>query len=176
MEGNKGRIFSSQHYNITYFDVGYASNEKRMNLDIATSTLGELQVNTYHINEGLNSRLKKQKIPYAYRNSNSKAFRNIGITLSLKIAAGSGHTSIIDTKNEENLLKKKNKEMQRIRGNEIAMIYQDPMSTLNPMNKVGDQIGEALIIHKKATKKEVRNIVVGLMKQVGIAITLLSKI
>ena len=71
--------------------------------------------------------------------------------------------------NEENLLKKKNKEMQRIRGNEIAMIYQDPMSTLNPMNKVGDQIGEALIIHKKATKKEVRNIVVGLMKQVGIA-------
>lgn len=71
--------------------------------------------------------------------------------------------------NGENLLKKKNKEMQKIRGNEIAMIYQDPMSTLNPMNKVGDQIGEALIIHKKATKKEVRNIVVGLMKQVGIA-------
>jgi len=61
--------------------------------------------------------------------------------------------------NGENLLKKKNKEMQKIRGNEIAMIYQDPMSTLNPMNKVGEQIAEALIIHKKATKREVKNIV-----------------
>ena len=113
---NKGRIFSSQHYNITYFDVGYASNEKRVNLDIATSTLGELQVNTYHINEGLNSRLKKQKIPYAYRNSNSKAFRNIGITLSLKIAAGSGHTSIIDTKNDtlENINKRQMKNIGQV--------------------------------------------------------------
>ncbi len=66
------------------------------------------------------------------------------------------------------LLKKKEKEMRHIRGNEIAMIYQDPMTTLNPMNKVGDQIAEALIIHKKATKKEAKPIVIELMKAVGI--------
>lgn len=68
----------------------------------------------------------------------------------------------------QDLLKKKEKEMRHIRGNEIAMIYQDPMTTLNPMNMVGDQIAEALIIHKKANKKEVKPIVIELMKAVGI--------
>lgn len=57
----RGRMFSTQHYNITYFDVGYASSEKRVNLDLATSTLNELQVNTYGITEEINSRLKKAK-------------------------------------------------------------------------------------------------------------------
>lgn len=71
--------------------------------------------------------------------------------------------------NGEDLLKKKEKEMRHIRGNEIAMIYQDPMSTLNPMNKVGDQIAEALIIHKKINKKDSKNNVIELMKSVGIS-------
>lgn len=69
----------------------------------------------------------------------------------------------------ENLLKKTEKEMQRIRGNEIGMIYQDPMSTLNPMNKVGNQIAESLIIHKKATRKDAKLKAIELMKAVGIA-------
>ena len=68
----------------------------------------------------------------------------------------------------ENLLAKGEKEMRRIRGNDIAMIYQDPMSTLNPMIKVGKQIEEALLIHKKVTKREAFEKVVGLMDVVGI--------
>ncbi len=68
----------------------------------------------------------------------------------------------------ENLLKKREKEMQQIRGKEIAMIYQDVLSTLNPMNKVGDQIAEALIIHKKINKKDSKKIGIELMKSVGI--------
>lgn len=68
----------------------------------------------------------------------------------------------------KDLLKLKEKEMRHLRGNEISMIYQDPMTTLNPMNKVGDQIGEALIIHKKADKKDVKPRVIELMKAVGI--------
>lgn len=71
--------------------------------------------------------------------------------------------------NDEDLLLKKEKEMTKIRGNEIAMIYQDPMSTLNPMNKVGKQIEESLIIHKKATKKEAKEIAMDLMETVGIS-------
>lgn len=70
--------------------------------------------------------------------------------------------------NGEDLIKKSEKEMRNIRGNEIAMIYQDPMSTLNPMVKVGKQIAEALIIHKKADKKASEMTAVELMKIVGI--------
>lgn len=71
--------------------------------------------------------------------------------------------------NNEDLLKKKESEMVKIRGNEIAMIYQDPMSTLNPMNKIGKQIEEPLIIHKKATRQEAKEIAINLMKEVGIS-------
>ncbi|MEG2936338.1 MAG: ABC transporter ATP-binding protein, partial [Clostridium sp.] len=70
--------------------------------------------------------------------------------------------------NGEDLLKKKEKDMRKIRGNDIAMIYQDPMTTLNPMIKVGEQIGEALIIHKKNRKIEIKSFVIDLMKSVGI--------
>lgn len=70
--------------------------------------------------------------------------------------------------NNKDLLKKKEKEMQRIRGNEIAMIYQDPMTTLNPLIKVGKQIAEPLLIHKKANREEAYKRAVDLMKAVGI--------
>lgn len=66
------------------------------------------------------------------------------------------------------LLKMKEKEMQKIRGNEIAMIYQDPMSTLNPLIPVGKQIEEALYIHKKGTKAEIKSKAMQLMTDVGI--------
>lgn len=68
----------------------------------------------------------------------------------------------------QDLLKKKEKEMQHIRGNEIAMIYQDPMETLNPMYKIGKQIEEALLIHKKIDKKEVKERAMELLRAVGI--------
>lgn len=67
-----------------------------------------------------------------------------------------------------NLLEMKEKQMQKIRGNEIAMIYQDPMSTLNPLIPVGKQIEEVLYIHKKGTKQEIRARSMELMTEVGI--------
>ncbi|MEG0307848.1 MAG: ABC transporter ATP-binding protein [Clostridium sp.] len=68
----------------------------------------------------------------------------------------------------EDLFKKSERQMRKIRGNEIAMIYQDIMSILNPMNTVGKQIAEALIIHKRVNKKDSKKIVIELMKAVGI--------
>lgn len=53
----------------------------------------------------------------------------------------------------EDLLKKKEKEMQAIRGNSISMIFQDPMTTLNPTQKIGKQIMEVLMEHKHMDKK-----------------------
>ncbi|KUO51199.1 MAG: peptide ABC transporter ATP-binding protein [Desulfitibacter sp. BRH_c19] len=51
------------------------------------------------------------------------------------------------------LLTLKDKEMQKIRGNNIAMIFQDPITALNPVHTIGDQIAEAIMIHKKVSKK-----------------------
>ena len=54
----------------------------------------------------------------------------------------------------EDLLTKNNKEMQKIRGKEISMIFQDPMTTLNPIDTVGDQIAEVIELHSHIGKKE----------------------
>ena len=51
------------------------------------------------------------------------------------------------------LTKLSDKEMQKIRGKEISMIFQDPMTSLNPTMKLGKQIMEGLIKHQKKTKK-----------------------
>ncbi|MDD7983402.1 ABC transporter ATP-binding protein [Lentisphaera marina] len=52
------------------------------------------------------------------------------------------------------LLKLKESEMRPLRGSQIAMIFQDPMSSLNPTKKIGDQIAESLIIHKGMSKRD----------------------
>lgn len=69
----------------------------------------------------------------------------------------------------ENLLNKKEKELQSIRGNEISMIYQEPMSSLNPMIVVGDQIAEVLIIHKGTSKSKAKQEAIRMMELVGIS-------
>jgi oligopeptide/dipeptide ABC transporter ATP-binding protein len=58
--------------------------------------------------------------------------------------------------------------MQTIRGNEISMIFQDPLSSLNPVFTVGDQIAETLVLHQKISKKEAGRQAVELLKLTGI--------
>ena len=57
----------------------------------------------------------------------------------------------INFKNE-NLIKKSDIELQNIRGNEISMIFQEPMTALNPVFKIGDQIAEVIILHESYNK------------------------
>ncbi|WDE96627.1 ABC transporter ATP-binding protein [Lentisphaera profundi] len=54
----------------------------------------------------------------------------------------------------QDLLKLKDREMRKLRGSQIAMIFQDPMSSLNPTKKIGAQIAESLIIHKGMSRKD----------------------
>jgi len=70
----------------------------------------------------------------------------------------------------ENLLKKTEDGMRRIRGKEIAMIFQEPMTALNPVLTVGFQISEALMTHFKISKEEAVKKSVELLKKVGIPI------
>lgn len=68
----------------------------------------------------------------------------------------------------EDLLQKKEREMQKIRGNTVSMIFQDPMSSLNPLYTVGEQIAEVYRYHKKMNKKEAKEATIQLMEQIGI--------
>jgi len=70
---------------------------------------------------------------------------------------------------DNNLLSMKEKELRRVRGNKLSMIYQEPTSSLNPLLKVGYQIAEALIIHKKATREQAKIKALEIMKSIGIA-------
>ncbi|AXI10724.1 peptide ABC transporter ATP-binding protein [Oceanobacillus zhaokaii] len=68
----------------------------------------------------------------------------------------------------EDLVKKSAKEMQKIRGNDIAMVFQDPMSSLNPTMKVGNQIMEGLIKHQNMNRADAKKKATELLELVGI--------
>ena len=66
------------------------------------------------------------------------------------------------------LLKLSDAEMREMRGDDIAMIFQDPMTSLNPVFTVGEQISEALRLHRKMSKKQARQATVEAMREVAI--------
>ncbi|RCW55387.1 ABC transporter ATP-binding protein [Halanaerobium sp. ST460_2HS_T2] len=68
----------------------------------------------------------------------------------------------------KDLIKISEKEMRKIRGNDISMIFQEPMTSLNPVYTVGDQIMEAIILHKGVNKKEARRQAIEMLQKVGI--------
>ncbi|KOS62595.1 ABC transporter ATP-binding protein [Lysinibacillus agricola] len=70
--------------------------------------------------------------------------------------------------NGRDLVPLSDKEMSKIRGNEIAMIFQDPMTSLNPTMKVGRQITEVILQHKKVSKADAKKRAIELLTQVGI--------
>ena len=68
----------------------------------------------------------------------------------------------------KNLLKLSDAEMREIRGDDIAMIFQDPMTSLNPVYTVGEQIAEALRLHRKLSRKAARDAAIQAMREVAI--------
>lgn len=70
--------------------------------------------------------------------------------------------------NGENLLNKSEKEMTEIRGNKISMVFQDPMTSLNPTMKVGNQIIEGVRRHKKISNEEGKKLAIEMLKIVSV--------
>jgi len=68
----------------------------------------------------------------------------------------------------ENLLDLEEEALQRIRGNHIAMVFQEPMTSLNPVFTIGDQIKEAITVHQKMEDRELEERCVRLLRDVGI--------
>ena len=68
----------------------------------------------------------------------------------------------------QDLLKTSESEMQNIRGNKISMIFQEPMTSLNPIFTIGDQIMEAILQHQSKTKPQARELALKVLRQVAI--------
>jgi oligopeptide/dipeptide ABC transporter ATP-binding protein len=68
----------------------------------------------------------------------------------------------------ENLLALDEKAMRRVRGNSISMIFQEPMSSLNPIMSIGAQITEAIREHRRASRRESRDIAIDMLRRVRI--------
>ncbi|WP_449536695.1 ABC transporter ATP-binding protein [Ferdinandcohnia sp. Marseille-Q9671] len=70
--------------------------------------------------------------------------------------------------NGENIVQKSENAMGKIRGNEVGMIFQDPMTSLNPTTKIGNQIAEGIIRHTKVSKKKAMDHAIKMLEMVGI--------
>ena len=71
-----------------------------------------------------------------------------------------------DSGNPTDLLKISEEEMRKFRGNDIAMIFQEPMTSLNPVFTCGDQVMEAIMLHQKMDKKTAKTLAIKLFKEV----------
>jgi peptide/nickel transport system ATP-binding protein len=70
--------------------------------------------------------------------------------------------------NGRNLLTMGNRELREVRGDDIAMIFQDPMTSLNPVKSIGHQLREAVLLHRDVSKKQARDRALELLNAVGI--------
>jgi oligopeptide/dipeptide ABC transporter ATP-binding protein len=71
--------------------------------------------------------------------------------------------------NGVDLLRMKDRELRAVRGGQVAMVFQDPLTSLDPVMAVGDQIAEAVRLHKGASRRAARQRAIELMERVGIA-------
>jgi ABC-type dipeptide/oligopeptide/nickel transport system ATPase component len=83
-------------------------------------------------------------------------------------AGPGGPGSVPGEPGEIDLLALDDRQMRRVRGNEIAMIFQEPMTSLNPVYTVGDQILEAILLHQRVAERQAREIALKAMLDVGI--------
>lgn len=137
--------------------------------------------------------VKDLSVEYHANDSVIKAVNHVsfdlaaGCTLGLVGETGSGKTTIAKSIlrilleppaqiksgeiffNGQNLLKLDEREMRKIRGGQISMVFQDPMTALNPIMYVGDQIAEAIRLHEKTGRLEAKQKAARMLEMVGIS-------
>ena len=67
----------------------------------------------------------------------------------------------------KDLLSLRNSELRKIRGNEVAIIFQDPMTSLNPFLTIGEQLLEPIIYHENKSRKEAKTLAINMLNEVG---------
>jgi len=83
-------------------------------------------------------------------------------------ASASGEILFANQAGQEDLLQLPDEPMRRLRGSSIAMIFQEPMTALNPVMRVGDQVAEAVLAHNQVSKREAWDRAVAALQDVGI--------
>ncbi|MHC4660737.1 MAG: ABC transporter ATP-binding protein [Planctomycetota bacterium] len=68
----------------------------------------------------------------------------------------------------KNLVELREPEMRRVRGNKISMVFQEPMTSLNPVFRIGDQIAEAAMLHQKLSRRETKKLTIEMLEKVEI--------
>lgn len=109
-----------------------------------------------------------EKLGIVGESGSGKSVSSLQIMKLVAEAPGSKISGSIKYKDKE-ILTISEKEMQKLRGNEMSMIFQEPMTSLNPIITCGKQIAEVLQIHKNMKKKEAMQGAIKMMEEVGIA-------
>ena len=135
------------------------------NLSVEFSTI---EGKVYAINELSYSLDRGDTLGIVGESGSGKSVSSLGIMKLIPNPPGKivGGEIIYDGKN---LVDLSEKEMEQIRGNEISMIFQEPMTSLNPIKKCGKQIAESLVLHRGMKKKEAFRQAIDIMRSVGIA-------
>ncbi|GIP47971.1 Oligopeptide transport ATP-binding protein OppD [compost metagenome] len=110
---------------------------------------------------------KGQTVCLVGESGSGKSVTSLAIMRLIDYAGGTIMEGNISFRGQE-LAAKKQDEMRNIRGNQIAMIFQDPMSALNPVFTVGEQIAESLRLHQNKSAGEAWNMAIDLLRLVGI--------
>ncbi len=111
---------------------------------------------------------KGEKLGIVGESGSGKSVSSLGIMQLIPNPPGEITRGAIIYKGED-LVHTSEKIMQHIRGNEISMIFQEPMTSLNPIIKCGKQIAESLRLHRGMKKKEAMDEAIRMMRAVGIA-------
>lgn len=138
-------------------------------LDIKDLTIHyESEGGTVHAVEGLNLTLGRgESLGFVGETGAGKTTTALGIMRLISSVNGKIKSGEI-LFNGEDLLKKSESEMRKIRGGKIAMIFQDPMTSLNPVMTVDKQIAEMIALHKNVSKSEALKLAGDMLELVGI--------
>jgi peptide/nickel transport system ATP-binding protein len=137
------------------------------NLDIAFASEESVQKAVHHVSFSINP---GEVVAVVGESGSGKSITALSLLRLLPSPPAQYHNGEINfTKkdgNTINLLTASEKEIEQIRGNEIAMIFQEPMSSLNPVFKCGEQVMEAIQLHQKVSKAEAKKRTLALFEQV----------
>lgn len=135
---------------------------KDVSVDFATvgGTIHAVRGNSFHVEKG-------ETLAIVGESGSGKSVTARAIMQMLSDNATVGKDTEIWFKGE-NLMKSSDIDMRRIRGNRITMIFQEPLTSLNPIYRVGDQIVEVVLAHQSLNKRNAKKLVIKLMNEVHI--------